>query len=177
MMLNPFSSTKIQNIFKSSNDLEVILPPLLSLIGEQLQCDRCFIYLRNPSTRMGKVPYCWCRTSDIPKILDANWKPEPASLADEDPMFAAALRAEPSIFVADVEAANPDVLNCAFEQKNFGHRALIHSHLRHNGELWGVLQPCVFEHPRHWTDVDRDFIDEIEQQILPFAIAYVKAAS
>lgn len=176
-MIHSTTSARIQNIFESSDNLEIILPPLLSLIGEQLQCDRCFIYLRHPSTGMGKVPSCWCRTPDIPKILDANWKPEPASLADEDPMFAAALRAEPSLFIEDVETAKPEVLNRTFERENFGHRALIHSHLRQNGELWGVLQPCVFEHPRHWSVPDRCFITAIEQQILPFAIAYVKAAS
>ncbi|MDX2240965.1 MAG: GAF domain-containing protein [Leptolyngbyaceae cyanobacterium bins.302] len=165
---------KIQEIFNRSDSVDTVLSSLLPFLGNALECDRCFIYLRNPDTKMGKVPYCWCRTPQIPQILDAHWKLEPASLSDEDPMFAAALRAEPSIFIEDVEAASSDTLNRDFERKNFGHRALIHAHLRQNGQLWGVLQPCIFDRPRHWTTADRQLMLEVEQSVLPFAIAYVQ---
>lgn len=172
-MTNSVATSQLQEIFERSDQPETLLSTLLPLLGEALQCDRCFIYLRNPATGMGKVPYCWCRTPEIPTVFDADWKPEPTSLADEDPMFAAALRAEPSIYVDDVETASSDVLNRTFEQENFGHRALIHVHLHQDGQLWGVLQPSMFGQPRHWTDVDRQLITEVEQRLLPFVIAYV----
>ncbi|MDX2228383.1 MAG: GAF domain-containing protein [Leptolyngbyaceae cyanobacterium bins.349] len=172
-MMNASVLSQVQDIIKNNDQAEFVLSAIVRLIGESLQCDRCFLYLRHPVTQMGKVPFCWRRHDQIPLVFDADWKPEPPDLANDDPMFAAALRAEPSIFVEDVETAAPQVLNRTFEQKNFGHRALIHAHLCRNGQLWGVLQPCVFDRPRIWTDADRHLIATIEPEILPFAIAYV----
>ncbi|MBF2028130.1 MAG: GAF domain-containing protein [Oscillatoriales cyanobacterium C42_A2020_001] len=176
-MIMQTAFSQLQTLLKHEHDPETIFMELLPVLGETLQCDRCFLYLRNPQTKMGRVPYCWRRNDHIPTIFDPDWKPEPDSLADEDPMFAAALRAEPSIFVEDIETASSDVLNRKFEHENFGHRALIHAHLRRNGQLWGVLQPCVFGRSRTWTEVDRATISEVEKFLTPFAIAYVEAAN
>lgn len=159
----------------ASNDPEAIFAALLPALGEVLQCDRCFLYLRHPQTRMGKVVGCWRRCPDYPDVTDADWQPEPASLAEEDPLFAAALRAEPSIFVEDVETADPAVVNQAFERQNFGHRALIHAHLRQQDQLWGILQPCVFGQPRQWSAGDRAVIAELEHRLPGSAVAYVQA--
>lgn len=155
---------------------EAIFPLLMRAVGENLNCDRVFLYLRNPQTQTGKVPYCWCRKSKYPDVTTVEWKKEPASLAQEDPLFAAALRAEPSIFVEDVETANPEIVNKDFEAKAFGHRALIHAHLCSDGLLWGVLQPCVFDRPRVWTYVDRELIAAVTQKITPLAVAFVTSA-
>lgn len=94
----------------------------------------------------------------------------------EDPLFAAALRTDASIFVEDVETADLAVVNLAFEQKSFGHRALIHSHLCHDGQLWGVLQPCIFGRPRVWTEFDRSVIAGVERQLTPLVVTFVTAA-
>jgi len=156
------------------NDPEAMFAALLPALGEVLQCDRCFLYLRHPQTRMGKVVGCWRRCLQYPDVTDADWKPEPASLAQEDPLFAAALRAEPSIFVEDVETADPEVVNRAFERQHFGHRALIHAHLCQQEQLWGILQPCVFEQPRRWSAGDRAVIAELERRLPGLAVAYVQ---
>ena len=144
-------------------------------IGAYLACDRCFLYLREPNTSMGKVPFCWVRHADIPLIHDGGWQLDPLSLRDRDPMFAAALRAEASIIVEDVETASPDVLNQQFERECFGHRALIHAHICSEGQLWGVLQPSVFGHPRAWSVVEQAAIAQVVQAITPHVIAYVRA--
>lgn len=169
------TTPKLQSFSPQSDQAAIIFPAVLAFLGAQLQCDRCFLYLRHPATRLGKVPYCWCRHDDIPIVLDNHWKPEPANLPNEDPMFAAALQCAPSIFVEDVETTNPDILDRTFEQANFGHRALVHAHLCHEGQLWGVLQPCRFNHPRVWTTRDRDLIATATAALLPFAIAYTQA--
>lgn len=156
---------------------EDIFPLLVRSVGEHLDCDRVFLYLRNPQTQTGKTPYCWCRNSKYPDVRTGEWKKEPESLAQEDPLFAAALRTEPSIFVEDVETANPAIVNKHFEAKEFGHRALIHAHLCSDGLLWGVLQPCVFDRPRVWTGVDRELIAAVTDKIVPLAIAYVTSAT
>ncbi len=128
-------------------------------------------------SKMGKVDYCWLRNPDIPLVQNIHWKPEPANLPEEDPLFAAALRTEPSIFVEDVETADPKVVNREFERRDFGHRALIHAHLCFENQLWGVLQPCIFGNKRVWSQSDRAVINQVVTKIAPLAVAYVKAAT
>ncbi|HEY9606051.1 MAG TPA: GAF domain-containing protein [Allocoleopsis sp.] len=175
-MVDPTLPPVLENILATHTEPDVVFSALLPALGEVLQCDRCFLYLRNPQTQMGKIVYCWCQSDRVPKLTDPDWKAEPASLPNEDPLFAAALRTEPSIFVEDVETASPEVVSRDFERENFGHRALIHAHLCHEGQLWGILQPCVFEQPRVWTKRDRSIITQLEPKITPLAVAYVKAA-
>lgn len=155
-----------------SEALGAVLPAL----GQQLSCDRIFIYLRHPDLNQGRVPFCWCDRADVPPIYDANWKEEPASLADDDPMFAAALNTKPSIFIADVETASSDTLNREFEHITFGHRALVHAHLCQDQQLWGILQPEVFHHPRLWSSTDRYLIEQAVNLLTPVAVDYVSQA-
>ena len=166
----------LEKIFATDSAPDTVFSALLPALVEVLKCDRCFLYLRNPHTKMGKIAYCWLRSPQYPDVTDSGWKAEPESLPQEDPLFAAALRTEPSIFVEDVETASSEVVNRNFERENFGHRALIHSHLRQDGQLWGILQPCIFAQPRVWTEFDHFVITQVEKQITPLAIAYVKSA-
>ncbi|MDB9526693.1 GAF domain-containing protein [Oscillatoria sp. CS-180] len=156
-----------------TRQIEDIFIQILPLIGSQLACDRVFVYLRSPDAKVGRVPFCWRRHGDIPEVYDPDWKSEPSDLAQHDPMFAAALAAQPSIFVRDVETASADVLNRDFERKTFGHRALIHGHLCLERQLWGVLQPCVFGKPRQWSDCDRKLIEQAVGWLTPLAMEYV----
>ncbi|MBE9159364.1 GAF domain-containing protein [Nodosilinea sp. LEGE 06152] len=152
-----------------------IMEGILAVLGQQLQCDRVFLYVRDPSSAIGRVPFCWKAQSSVPTIYDPQWKPEPSSLADEDPMFAAALNAQPSIFVDDVERADPGTLNREFECKTFGHRALVHAHLCSEQTLWGVLQACTFDRPRDWSQSDRQLIEQAVAWLTPVAMTYVEA--
>ncbi|MEB3212330.1 MAG: GAF domain-containing protein [Leptolyngbyaceae bacterium] len=164
---------KLEQAWTTIDSPEAALKVSVSLLGSLLQCDRCFLYVRSPTLKIGKVPFCWCRTPDIAEIKDADWKVEPSSLPEEDPMFLAALRAEPSIFVEDVETAQPDTLNRQFERENFGHRALVHAHLCSHDQLWAILQPCVFDQPRLWSENDRALIHQAVRHMSPLAIHYV----
>ena len=118
---------------------------------------------------------CWRRSSEIPDTSTKGWELE-MEWEKEDPMFAAALRTDPSIFVEDIELASPDVLNVDFERKYLGHRALIHAHICHEGLLWGILQPAVFGHPRVWSECDRSVIEWAIEYLKPFVLSYVKDA-
>lgn len=164
----------LQKVFHENTTPDGVFAALLPALGEVLKCDRVFLYLHHPETSFGKIPYCWRRSSEYPDMTEPEWKKDPESLPLEDPLFAAALRAEPSIFVEDIETASPTVLNKEYERKNFGHRALIHAHLRQDNVLWGILQPCVFGEPRVWTERDRFVIDRVTEKITPMAINYVK---
>lgn len=142
-------------------------------LGQRLQCDRVFLYVRSPHTQVGRVPFCWVRHDDVPKVYDPDWKYEPPSLPDRDPMFAAALQAQPSLFIDDVETASPKVVNREFEAETFGHRALIHAHLSIERKLWGILQACTFDQPREWSRSDRQLIEQAVGWLAPCAMEYV----
>lgn len=165
----------IADILTASSTPAELFDALMPAIGTYLECDRCFLYLRDPNTGFGKVSFCWIRDDAIPMVYDAEWKLEPPTLADRDPMFAAALRAEPSVIVEDVETAAPTTLNKQFERESFGHRALIHAHICHEGQLWGVLQPSIFGRPRYWTPLEQTALEQVAQAITPSAVAYVTA--
>ena len=151
-----------------------VLEQTLPLLGQQLQCDRDFVYLRSPRRHVGRVPFCWRRHEDIPLVYDPDWKPEPRWLPRQDPMFAAALRGKPSLFIDDIEMADPKLVNRNFERQTFGHRALVHAHLFQKRRLWGILQPSVFNHPRQWIRDDHRLIKEVVGWLTPIAQEYVK---
>jgi GAF domain-containing protein len=165
--------TTIDKIFNEYQEPVAVFTALLPEMGEALQCDRIFLYLRNPQTKFGKVVNCWRRTLEIPDIDDYQWKQEPEALSQEDPLFAAALSTKPSVYIEDVETANPEIVNKDFEQKTFGHQALVHAHLCQDGQLWGILQPCVFGKSKIWTKSDRLLISQVESKITPLVIKYI----
>jgi len=166
---------KFEKIFKEEIPPADVFQKLLPLLVEQLQCDRCFVYLREPKSRLGKAAFCFCRSEEFLDVTGTEWKEEPPFLEDEDPMFAAALRTDPTIFVEDVETADPQVVKKEFERENFGHRALIHAHLCYENQLWGVLQPCVFGDARQWSEKDRFLINWVTQKVTLVAVNYVKS--
>jgi GAF domain-containing protein len=160
-------------LLDSRDHPELILQELLQALGQALNADRCFLYVRNPAGNRGKIALNWRRDPSIPDAVEPGWKNDTDSLPQEDPLFAAALRLEPSIFIEDVETADPALLNREFEARTFGHRALIHAHIVHNEQLWGILQPSVFGQPRQWTDSDRALIESILPPLAPLVVRYV----
>lgn len=163
----------IDRIVVDNQKPETILAQVVTNLGESLKCDRVFLYLRDPDRRLGKVPFCWCKDESIPDVTSDKLERESPQLEQQDPLFAAALDGQPSVFIEDVETASAETVNHQFERENFGHQALIHAHL-YQDQLWGVLQPCVFSQPRQWTESEQKAIESIVQQITPIAMGYVK---
>ena len=149
------------------------LQDALDLIGPQLRADRCFLYVRNPDRGRGRIAFVWRLDEAVPDPRH-DWQADTGDLPKEDPLFRAALACQPSVFVADVSEAGPEVLNQEFERRTFGHRALVHAHLTENGRLWGIVQPCLFGHPRHWTAAEREYLDAAVLQLLPVVQEYMR---
>jgi GAF domain-containing protein len=160
----------LEKVFAAYSQPEELFTALLLEVCEALQTDRCFLMVRNPSQRLYRI-FCWRRSPNFPDVATDKWQKEDP-WEEDDPMFAAALRADPSIFVEDVTTAAPEVLNRDFEQNNFGHRALVHAHICQDGLLHGVLQPCIFEHPRIWSESDRAIVAQVIEKIRPWAVSY-----
>ncbi|QHT68920.1 GAF domain-containing protein [Rhodocytophaga rosea] len=133
-----------ENLFNAGLAPKVLLEQLLPLIAEALQADRCFLYLRNPWKEKGRIEFCYCRNPAVPDVKEPERKNDTEELPLVDPLFAAALQTKPSIYIADVSTADPAMVNRNFEEKTFGHRALIHAPITENGQLWGILQPAIF---------------------------------
>lgn len=167
--------SSLDAIFLEHSDPDSLFEALLPAICEVLQSDRCFLHVRNPQTRMYKN-ICWKRLPEFPDVSTPDWEME-MEWEQDDPMFAAALRTAPSIFVEDIETAGAEVLNVEFEREYLGHRALIHAHIAENGVLWGILQPCMFGHPRVWSEFDRSVVNQLTERLRSPIISYVKAAN
>jgi GAF domain-containing protein len=172
-MKNSLLPASFEPLLSTTDTPGPALSDLLALVGEELRADRCFLYLRNPKTVMGRIAFCWCRDASIPNVTESAWKTD-ISIALKDPLFAAALRTDPSIYVEDVKVADPAVVNQDFEARTFGHRALIHAHITEGRKLWGILQPCVFDQPRQWLASDRQLIEELLPRLLPLVKAYIR---
>ena len=165
----------LQDVLKSHSQPEALFDALLPVLCDVLRADRCFLEVRNPYTRMHRN-ICWRRDPELPDTSTEGWQPE-QEWEKEDPMFAAALRVEDSIFVEDIETAEPTILNREFERKYFGHRALVHAHIHQDGLLWGILQPCIFGQPRTWSNFDRSVINQVTDRLTPTVIRYVQTAT
>ena len=145
----------------------------LELVGLFLRADRCFLYVRDPAQGRGRIAFVWRLDEAVPDPRH-DWQDDTGDLPKQDPLFRAALAAKSSVFVDDVTEAGPDVLNQEFERTTFGHRALVHAHITEHGQLWGILQPCVFGHPRHWTGPERDYLNAAVPLFLPVVQAYMR---
>jgi GAF domain-containing protein len=145
----------------------------LDLIGPQVRADRCFLYVRDPAQERGRIAFVWCLDEAVPDPRH-DWQDDTGDLPLQDPLFRAALAAQPSVFVDDVSEAGPEVLNQEFERQTFGHRALVHAHITDQGQLWGILQPCVFGHPHHWTADERAYLAAAVPLLLPVVQAYMQ---
>ena len=173
-MNNKISIFDAESVFKSNEKSNRILAEITQAIAIMLQVDRCFLYVRHPETRYGQAAFCYCRNPKVEDVSSNEWEEEkPESLEAKDPMFAAALNCKPSIYVEDVETADPEVVNRDFEAQEFGHRALIHGHLCQEGNLWGIWQPCVFDRPRHWTSGDKQIMETVVSNATPLVKQYV----
>ena len=150
-----------------------LLEQLLPLVADTLQADRCFLYMRDPGKEKGRIEFCYCRNEAVPNVKEPEWKNDTRSLPKEDPLFAAALQAKSSIYIEDVNTADPAVVNRKFEEKTFGHRALIHAHITDKGQLWGILQPAIFGSAHTWTAEDHQLIESLLPRILHPVIAYM----
>ncbi|MDH3691556.1 MAG: GAF domain-containing protein [Gammaproteobacteria bacterium] len=165
---------ELEAVVASDESVESKLSNLIVLLGEALRCDRCLLFLRDPRTRRSYNSHGWTRRPEYAlKQTRESWSQEPVSLADDDPMFALALRDPNALYIEDIETAGPDVLNRDYERDLFGHRALIHAPIYYQDLMFGIFEPCVFCKPRQWTEFDRAVTVWAQTKLGPMAAEYV----
>ena len=174
--MSPTPAAELQAALAAAQPAAERLQHALDLIGPHLRADRCFLYVRDPQRGQGRIALVWRLDEAVPDPRH-DWQDDTGDLPKEDPLFRAALATRPSVYVDDVTEAGPDVLNQEFERRTFGHRALVHAHIVENGQLWGILQPCVFGHPHHWTAAEREYLDAATPLLLPVVQDYMRDMS
>lgn len=171
-------SATINELIKAGLTPADTLNQVVECVGMALHADRCFLYVRQPDRGRGRTAFCWRKNQSIPdkNTLQPDWQPDTDTLPAEDPLIRAGLAMKPSVYVDDIETAGPQVLNLQFEQETFGHRALIHAHIQQDNKLWGILQPCLFGSPRHWTEEEKAQIEAILPILQPVIATYVASS-
>ena len=160
-------SAAIDALLANNYSYDKTLYEAVKTTGEMLDADRCFIYIRQPAQERGRIAFCWRKDNAIPDVVQPEWQPDTTDLPQEDPLFRSALDSTKIIYVEDVKTAGPGVLNEAFENKTFGHRALVHAPIHKGGKLWGILEPCVFGQTRRWTDDEKAQLEAILPKLQP----------
>lgn len=159
-------------LFEDEVEPDRLFTALMPALGAVLPCDRCFLYLREPTIKQGKVTHCWARDGREADWLGADWLEDPN--APQDPLMTIALRTPVAVFVEDVETAGSDVVDRTYEQEKFQHRALVHAPLYQNDALIGILECSMFEAPRVWTEGDRQLIAYLQAKLAAPTQAYIQ---
>jgi len=163
-------------LLDSDAEPDALLAALMPALGIALDCDRCVLFLRDPHSRRARALHRWQRKPEYAIGRDDDgWRREPDSLVDDDPMFAEALRNPAALFIEDVLTADRSLVNGPYEVEHFGHRALVHAPIYHDGLMYGILEPCVMGQPRTWSKSDRDTVALVQARIGPVAAVYVVA--
>lgn len=165
----------LDNIFANTNDLSKFFDRLMYGMVELLNCDRCYLYIRDPQSQIYKIPHCYRVHPEIPDLTQTQEDTESFYCSETDPLFAAALSCEPTIYIENVEQLIHDSKECFIWQRNYSeYKALMQAHISMSGELWGIIQAAHFNHPRPWTQFDRNLVLQIIDKITPLVTVYVK---
>lgn len=144
--------------------------------GKAIGADRCFLYVRHPAAKSGRIAACWRRSAETPDLPEHDYEvlsPEPSYLHEGDPMFTAALRGHPATYIDDIETAK-GLVNIELE-RSFRHRALVHINLSDTDGLWGILQPAMSYEPRAWSANDRALVKLWRRNLTPHVKATLEA--
>lgn len=153
---------------------EAMFDALMPVLCVALAADRCFLYLRDASTGRGGTVASWSASEEWPDMR-GPFEPEIEDLFTIDPMMGIASRDPAPLLIDDIETAGPEILNVEFERNDFGHRALIHAPVYDGGELIGILEPCTFGDPHHWTEENRVLIVAAQERLGPIAGDWLRA--
>ena len=183
---NEKSLQQIEEIFASRDTADSVLTALMPAICQALDCDRCVLFPRNPATGCWAMTHGWQRQPEFALDQPMNdWGLPADDEAELDPMYAQALVSAEALFIDDVRAESPDVVNAAFEEERYGNRALAHApiYLLEHGQClergqcaesyYGLIEPCTVGRPHAWTETRRHLVQRVQELIAPVVAAYV----
>jgi GAF domain-containing protein len=180
------SLQQIEEIFaardtaNSADSADSVLTALMPALCQALDCDRCVLFPRNPATGCWAMTHGWQRRPEFALDQPMNdWGLPADDEAELDPMYAQALVSAEALFIEDVRAESPDVVNAAFEEERYGNRSLAHApiYLLERGQsaesYYGLIEPCTVGRPHAWTETRRRLVRRVQELIAPVVAAYV----
>jgi GAF domain-containing protein len=169
----------LENLIMGESDpqqsLDQRLTALMQTLCQVWSCERCFLCLRDPQSSLTRITHSHCTRSDRESLLESSWMLEDAAILS-DPLMILAFQSPHPVYVEDVKTADASTIDLAYEQQVFKSRALIHAPIYAQGQLYGILEPCVFDQPRIWTEADRWVTVQMQQRLSPLVLAYLKQA-
>lgn len=169
---NPSYPGRLEAVFHHAASEDMLLTQLLAVLGDLLQCDCCFFYLRHPQRHQSKITHYWSKSSQYPTLIDERWHLKDKRLANSD-LFSAALSMEHSAFINNIDAESANLR--ATDPFIRNEQALVQGHIFNKDQLWGILRACVFQRPRSWMQFDRSMIIHSVQKLVPHVINYIEA--
>lgn len=163
----------LQSLFDEIQHTPRLFEAAMPAIGRALSCHRTLLFLRDPVSWQSACTHGWWDKPQHAFSRDRGWRKQSEELAMKDPMFAEAIVNPTALYIDDIETAGDDLVNVEYERNEFGHRALIHAPLFDGGKCYGILEPCVFDHARVWSNDDRDVTEWLQARMGPLAAAYV----
>lgn len=161
-------------IFEASPDPDVVLTALMPAVVEALQCDRSFLFIRDPQRQRTRITHGYSRSAQWPTLVQSGWSQESQDLNAKDPLTLSAYQSPEAHFIEDIETAAPGTLDLGLERSFFEHRALVHAPIYQNDMFYGILEPCVFDRPRVWTERDRTLIAALQQVLGSWIVRYLQ---
>lgn len=161
-------------VLQHGADPNAALTTLMSTMVETLQCDRCFLFIRDPQRQRTRITHGYSRDARWPTMVQTGWSRESPNLNSKDPLTLSAYHSSEAKFIEDIETAPPGTLDLQLERSVFGHRALIHAPIYADNEFYGILEPCVFDVPRRWTDRDRTLIQTLQSVLGSWVVRYLQ---
>ncbi|MGD1856575.1 MAG: hypothetical protein ACFB2W_20235 [Leptolyngbyaceae cyanobacterium] len=169
---NPAYPGELEAIFHRSESDADVLNQLLPVLGYLIKCDYCLLYLRHPRQRYSRITHYWEKTNDHPVIVEDSWHPEDKNLLDS-PLFNAALAAEHSVFIENVDDGYKNLHNTDPLVRE--EQAIAQGHIVKDDQLWGILRVGILDRPRLWMQFDHSLIIHSAQRLVPNVINYVDA--
>ncbi|MEO1390687.1 MAG: GAF domain-containing protein [Cyanobacteria bacterium J06634_6] len=164
----------IASIFQETSDPDAVLTALMPAVVDALQCDRCFIFIRDPQRQRTRITHGYSRETRWSTMVQTGWSLESPNLNSKDPLTLSAYQSPEAKFIDDIETAPPGSLDIQLERSVFGHRALVHAPIYNDAEFYGILEPCVFDIPRRWAESDRELIQNLQLVLGSWIVRYLQ---
>lgn len=172
--MNESTAQTLERLLSEAVTTSAGLQAVIEWYSRAINAERCCLFLRHPVSRMSRMTHEWVSDDKFRINRDSSvWEREAATLETEDPMFAEALARPDALYIDDVRSADPNLVNAKFEERCFGHRALVHAPLYFEDLMYGILEPCVFEQPRRWSESDQSLTAAIQPRLAEAAASFV----
>ncbi|MCJ8331638.1 MAG: PAS domain S-box protein [Lentisphaeria bacterium] len=134
---------------------------VLSLIGEFMGVDRCFIFLNETNSNKAICSGCWC-TPGISNFIQPNQQVDANSM----PSFASILSDKLPVIIDRVSELSEDLLKEIDFLQEHGVKSILLTPMIYRGEIVGSMGYHMVKEERDWTDGDLSLLNFLSEIII-----------